>query len=263
MTANHIAITPTRAAVDGADITARRPRDARTFWRVLLAVVAPAAGIILAVTSLVDPAELGGSSDNLVRSYAAHRSLVQAAAWLGTLLGATMVPGAVAVAWVCRRRRPVFAAVAGFMVVVGFLSGSAYGNMQNLVALVGVQEGIDHATLITLLDGIGNTAVIGVALVPMLLAITVGRILLGVLLWRAAVAPRWMAVALIAAPFVEFINITGSNVQPAIGWALTAVGFASTTVALLRTNNDDFDLPPIPPPSSPSSAEVAVPLRTD
>lgn len=240
-------MTATRTAIDGAaTATARRPRDARTFWRVLLALVAPAAGLILAVTSLLDPAELGGSSDNQVTSYAAHQDLVQAAAWFGVLLGVTMVPGAVAVAWVCRRRRPLFATAAGFIVILGFLSGSAYGNIQNLTALVGVQKGIDHATLITLLDGIGNATIVGVALVPMLFAITAGRILLGVLLWRAAVAPRWMAVALIAAPFVEFINITGSNAQPAIGWALTAVGFASATVALLRTHNDDFDLPPIP-----------------
>jgi hypothetical protein len=210
-------MTATRTAVNSAATTRRRPRDARTFWRVLLALVAPAAGIILTITDLLDPAELGGSTDNLVTSYAGHQDLVQAAAWFGVLFGMTLVPGAVAVAWVCRRRRPVFAAVAGFIVILGFLSGSAYGNIQTLTALVGVQKGINHATLITLVDGIGNATIVGVALVPMLFAITVGRILLGVLLWRAAVAPRWMAAALIAAPFVEFVNITGSNVQPAIG----------------------------------------------
>ncbi|MGH3125320.1 MAG: hypothetical protein ACRDND_30430 [Streptosporangiaceae bacterium] len=84
----------------------------------------------------------------------------------------------------------------------------------------------------------------GVSLVPALLAITAGRILLGVLLWRARIAPCWMAAALIAAVAVEFVPLGGGNIQPAIGWALTAVGFASATVALLRTRNDEFDLPP-------------------
>jgi hypothetical protein len=84
-----------------------------------------------------------------------------------------------------------------------------------------------------------------VAALSFLIGITIGRILLGIMLWRSRIAPRWMAIALILAAPVEFVPITGSNLQPALSWTLTAIGYAAASLALLRSGNDDFDLPPL------------------
>jgi drug/metabolite transporter (DMT)-like permease len=61
--------------------------------------------------------------------------------------------------------------------------------------------------------------------------------------------PSSTAGLLIAAVPIEFVNVTG-NLQPTIAWALTGIGFASASVALLRMSNDEFDLPPVPSVSS-------------
>ncbi|MCW2938583.1 MAG: hypothetical protein JWN00_1568 [Actinomycetia bacterium] len=224
-------------------------RDTRTFWRLLLAFVAPIAGFALAAANALSPGDLGGSSEDLVASVAAHQGAAEAGIWLSGLFLLTLVPGAIAVAWVSRRRNPTFTAIAGFLVILGFISGTA-NPATDLVALIGVQKGVDTKVLVTLVDALNNSAFTGVALLPFLLAITLGRLLLGILLWRARVAPRWMAAALIAAAPVEFLNVTGGNLQPTLSWALTGLGFASATVALLRMSNDEFDLPPAPPASS-------------
>ena len=67
--------------------------------------------------------------------------------------------------------------------------------------------------------------------------------LLGIALWRSRVAPRWMAIALIVGgvthPFLPNHVIAG------IGLLIASIGFAGATVALLRTPNDEFDLPPV------------------
>jgi hypothetical protein len=200
----------------------------------------------MAIVDAINPAKLGGDGADLVSSFAAHQQVVELSAWIGILIFVTMVPSVFAATWACRRRRPVFSAVAGFLIILGLLSGLSSGNNSlNLVALVGIQKGVDHGTLVTLVDGISASPLTAVPLAPTFLAVFVGRILLGVLLWRAAIAPRWMAIALIVAPVVEFLNFTNSNAQPALSYVLTAIGFASATVALLKMRNDDFDLPPL------------------
>ncbi|KAB2381614.1 DUF4386 family protein [Actinomadura montaniterrae] len=226
--------------------TSAARRDHRRYWRLLLAAAAPVAGLTLAVTSALTPYGLGDDDDSAaVAAIAAHRGAVEANMWLGVLFVTTLVPGAIAVLWVCRRRNPTLTAVAGTVVLLGFLSSAGNTNT-DLLVLAGLDKGVAPGTLATLSGAMNGMAVVSVALLPMLIAITLGRILLGVLLWRARVAPRWMAAALVAAPFVEFVNVTGGNAQPAIGWALTGVGFASATVALLRMRDDEFDLPPLP-----------------
>jgi hypothetical protein len=228
--------------------TATGVRDPRTFWRLTLAIVAPIAGFALAAANAITPGDLAGSSEDLVTSVAAHQDAAETAIWLSGLFLLTLVPGAIAVAWVCRRRNATFTAYAGFLVIFGFLAGMA-NPATNLVALLGVRAGIDHQTLVTLIDALSNSAFTGTVLLPFLLAISIGRLLLGILLWRAHIAPRWMAAMLIAAVPIEFVNVTG-NLQPTIAWALTGIGFASASVALLRMSNDEFDLPPLPSVSS-------------
>lgn len=41
--------------------------------------------------------------------------------------------------------------------------------------------------------------------------------------------------------------IPGGHVAVGIGLLVAAVGYAGASLALIRTPNDDFDLPPVPP----------------
>ena len=44
--------------------------------------------------------------------------------------------------------------------------------------------------------------------------------------------------------FVAFVVLDNQYVDALAGWGFTAVGFVAVAVALLRTRDDDWDLPP-------------------
>ncbi|TYB45528.1 hypothetical protein [Actinomadura chibensis] len=224
--------------------TPTKVRDARTFWRVLLAVVAPVPALAIAVGGFVAPYDYGAEDGrDQFAATVAHHDRVGLMLLFSPILIFTLVPSALAMIAACRRHAPVFATVVGVLMTLGFLAGTANPST-DLLDYIAVDKNLDANTVITLGDSIENSG-FGLILLPMLLTITIGRVLLAVLLWRVRVAPRWMAVAVGAAAPVEFVNVLGGNLQPGVAWVLTAVGFASASVALLRTPNDEFDLPPV------------------
>jgi hypothetical protein len=76
-----------------------------------------------------------------------------------------------------------------------------------------------------------------------ILAITFGLLLLGIALWRSRVAPAWMGIALAVGGFTHPFMPT--HTAAGVGLIVTAIGFAGASIALLRTPNDAFDLPPV------------------
>lgn len=112
---------------------------------------------------------------------------------------------------------------------------------------LGGTHGLDKATVMALNDATSRQSVGAVALLLFLLGVILGgRILLGVLLWRSHVAPRWTAVALFVAGPLDVFGPSGLLLRTDSAWIsclLTAVGFAAAARSLLRTANDDFDLP--------------------
>ena len=47
--------------------------------------------------------------------------------------------------------------------------------------------------------------------------------------------------------FLAFVVLQNQYVDAVAGWGLTAVGFAAVAVTLLRTRNDEWDLPSAAP----------------
>jgi hypothetical protein len=221
-----------------------QPRDLRGFWRILLAVVAPIPGIALALSNWFNPTELGGSTRETFDSIAAHQSEASLSMWFGAIFAILAVPSGVAMLMATRRVAPRLSTwVVGF-VTLGFTAGVTAPNVVNNIALETAKQDLDPAVGIALADGIFNSAFTNVAILPFFLTITIGRVLLGIVLWRARIAPRWMAVAMLLASPVEFALVGPvGNIGPTLAYALTAVGFASASVALLRMRNDEFDLP--------------------
>ncbi|HET9900400.1 MAG TPA: hypothetical protein VFR46_04940, partial [Actinomycetes bacterium] len=81
---------------------------------------------------------------------------------------------------------------------------------------------------------------------------TFGLLLLGIALWRSRVAPAWMGIALGLGGFTH--PFLPGHVLAGLGLLVAAVGFAGASWALLRTSNDDFDLPRCHRPNSPRIA---------
>lgn len=239
----------TTSVAEPSTRTAARSRDWRGFWRVLLAVVAPIPGIALAVSNGLNPSELGGSTPEMFESIAAHQSQATSL-WFDVLFAVMAVPSGVALLMATRRVVPRLATFIVGFVTFAFITGVIAPNAGKNIALVTAQNDLDPEIGIKLADEMFTSAFTNALILPFFLTITIGRVLLGIVLWRAQIAPRWMAIAMLLASPVEFILVGPlGNVGPTLAYALTAVGFASASVALLRMTNDEFDLPPLAPTS--------------
>lgn len=219
--------------------------DRRPFWRRLLVVMAPLPWLALAASNAVTPDELGGSTEKTFSSFAAHPVAGEAAIWLSFVFAVTVVPSAIAMMMATRRVAPRMTTLIGGFVVLACMFGMTNPNL-NLMALVTADSNLDTSTVVTLADDMFAHPVSIVGIMPFFLTITIGRIVLGIMLWRIRIAPRWMAGFMMLATPVEFLLVAGvGNLGPVLAYVMTAVGFASASVALLRMTEDEFDLPPL------------------
>jgi multisubunit Na+/H+ antiporter MnhB subunit len=72
-------------------------------------------------------------------------------------------------------------------------------------------------------------------------------VLLGIALLRARAVPRWVAIALMVSQpmhLVSAVILPSRLLDVTLGWGLTTIAFAAVAVTILRTRNDDWDLPP-------------------
>ena len=220
-----------------------RVRDTRSFWRLLLAFVAPIPMAVMGIVYVIRPVEGGAAFTDTVAGVEAHRQLFDVMMWLGLPFLVGLIPAVIAVAWVTRRRTPLLTTVGAVWTLLGCLSVFPLGVPDDLLAYLTVRQGLDVATIAALDAAWWMLPPVGVAALLFISGIVVGLPLLGIALWRSRVAPRWMAIALIVGgvthPFLPNHVIAG------IGLLIASIGFAGATVALLRTPNDEFDLPPV------------------
>ena len=218
-------------------IDPRPQRDARSFWRIFLATIVP----------------LGPLSVGLSLFLAGTDPV--AAQFTSLLIVYLVPPGVLALAWVVRRRAPVLATIGGGLAFVGY---AALIQAPDLTA-VGVAAdaaGLPAADTERLIVAVGaHPAAVGLIML-FLVGHIVGLVLLGIALLRSRVAPRWMAVVLIvAAPLDTVLGATtGAAALVAGSFVLLAIGFAAASVALLRTDNPGFDLPPGAAAAAPAEA---------
>ena len=153
------------------------------------------------------------------------------------LCAVTLVPAAVAMLVATRRVAPRASTLICALWVLGACCGSAAVSMQ-VITFVATQNDLDRGTVIALNEALEASPVY-LVIIPFAAAITLGRVLLGVLLWRVRIAPRWMAVALVVAVPVEWVlGAAIGNAGPAIAYLLTAAGFGSASVALSRQGRE-------------------------
>ncbi len=228
-------------------IVARRtPRDLRRLWRVVLAVLLPLGPLFVAVAFALRP--YTGSEEPIViigRILASPRT--DLLLWLGFLAPGLLLLATVTAGHLARRGAPVLATVATTInaLAFGLMSGAVASG--DLITVAGGRAGVDPATILTITDAIENSPITGTAMGVWVPGHILGMVLLAVALRRARVLPRWAAVVLgVSQPihFLAFVVLDNQYVDALAGWGLTAVGFAAVAVALLRTRDDDWDLPP-------------------
>jgi hypothetical protein len=223
--------------------TPPRRSDTRTFWRLLLAVVAPLPMLCMGIVYVLKPFEGDAALPDTVAAVTAHRQLSEVLLWLGVPFLVGLIPAVIAVAWVTRRRTPLLTTVGAVWTLLGCLGAFPLLAPDDLLAYLTVTERLDVATVAALDEAWWALPVTGAAALLFISGIVVGLPLLGIALWRSRVAPRWMAIALIIGgathPFLP------NHVVAGIGLLVAGLGFAGATRALLRMTNDEFDLPPV------------------
>lgn len=230
----------TRGGADPTD-KVERVRDTRRYWRVGLAVAAPIPMLAMGVVNLLMPVAGDADFSESVTQVAAHTGRVAAAQWVGLLFFAFLIPAVLAVWSATRRIKPRLAAVGGTLCLIGFGVGFSGGPNDSLLAYLTATEHLDVATMARLDDAGWAMPAVIVSSLLFLVGLVVGLAVLGTALLRSKVAPAWMGIALIVGgathPFIP------GRFGVAAGLLVAAVGFAGASLALLRTPDDEFDLP--------------------
>jgi hypothetical protein len=215
-------------------------RDARTFWRVLLAILAPLPLLGMGISYLLMPFDGGSTIAEMVDAMRAQPGRATAAMLAG-LPFVFLIPATAALAWTTRRRRPVLTTVGACVALLGFLVAFPLLPGDDTTAWATAQENLDVATVTRLNDALWAQPVTNVAILLFLSGLVIGLPILGVAMWRSKVAPAWLAWCLILGT-VTHPFIPGHTAQ-GIGLLVGGVGFLGVSRALLRTPNDGFDLP--------------------
>jgi hypothetical protein len=223
--------------------TTKTTADTRTYWRVLLAVIAPLPLLAMGISYLINPTDGDADVATTVAGIEAHPGRALVSMLVGLLFVMFLPPATAALAWVTRRRAPRLTAVGASLTLLGLLTGFATLPAGTNIAWIAEQKDLDLGIIQTLDDALWAQPASGVGIILFLAAITIGLPLLGIALWRSKAAPKWMAICLIVGMATHMF--TPGHVAQGIGLLIGAVGFVGVSRALLRMRNDEFDLPPV------------------
>jgi hypothetical protein len=236
-------LAPTRA-----DTSVKAPRDTRTLRRVAAAVLLPLGPLAVAALRGVLPYYYASSSEETVAKATAHLHRMDLVLWLSVVAAVALVPSALAAGRLAQRRAPVLSLLGVGLLVPAFVLLFFGSGDVTLRVLAGA--GLDPATAVRLYDAAGTGGPMSLSIVVFVVGHILGMVLLGTALLRARVVPVWAAIAVIVSQPLHFVFYVVFPVQPmdVVAWGLTALGLGAAAVRVLRTRNDDWDLPPLPRP---------------
>ena len=217
--------------------------DLRRASRLLAALVLPIGPLAVAGLRSVLPYFSASNPREMATDVLAAEGRQSAVLWLGLIAALTLLPGVLAVGRLTRRGAPKMTAAAMVLVVPGYLA-LTYMIGSDLVLWTGARAGLDASTLTRIADTTHPSSNIAAAL--FVLGHVIGTVLLGLALLRSRTIPVWAAfVTMMSQPmhFVAFVFV-GSQALDGASWAANGLAFAVVAIAILRTPDDDWDLPP-------------------
>jgi hypothetical protein len=225
--------------------------DLRTFDRILAAILMPLGPAAAAVTRYVIPAEPVGAS---VTADPGSQRLVLT---LGIVITFTMVPGALAALRLLRRRAPRLTLWTGALLVPSYLAMTA-GSGMDLATMGSFDAGFSPEDMDRLNAAIWALPVILVFGVVFVIGHIVGTVLLGVTMIATRITWVGVGIAMAISQPVHFVALVvfQSRLLDLIAWGTTAVCMAVLAWHVLRTPNDQWDLPPLPAAASHESEEA-------
>jgi hypothetical protein len=232
--------------LDTREAPEHRPRDARRFRRLVAAALLPVPALCITITRPLLPDALFDDTAVLIDDIAAHPAASRAAVWLGVLAMLTMVPAILAAVRLARRRRPRLATAAAAVNLAAYLgAGLGFTAFDGMLFAASGRPPAERSAAVPVIEAYAASGVYSLSIGLFVLGHVVGMVLLGLAL-RGSI-PRWASLAItISQPlhFVCFVILQNLWLDAA-AWSLAAVGLAVCAVVVLRTPDDEWDLPPV------------------
>jgi hypothetical protein len=228
------------------EASARRIHDVRRFERVVAGAVLVLSAGCLTASRFFTPEGL--ETREILDAVAEHPGRQLEYALLTYIAGITMVPAVLAAARLARTQRPMLAMIAAGINLVSYLGGATLAVVE-VMYLAGAQLPIDQrGAAAALIDGFWSAGLVSFSAWLFTFGSLAGGVLLGLALRGRIPAVGWLAVA-VSQPllFLQWAVLpsNGSSIGlDAAARAVLALGFACCAYAVLRTPNDDWDLPP-------------------
>jgi hypothetical protein len=224
-------MTATASRTDAA----RQPADVRRLDRRVAAVLMPIGPAAVAVLRFVLPADP-----------AAHPGAQRLVVWLGLVAVLTLLPGALAAIRLLRRYTPLLATWIAALLVPGYLGMTAL-IAADAGTLGAIDLGLPAGQVTELSDATFAVPTMTILVLLFVVGHIAGTLLLGIAAFRARLMPRPVAVAMAVSQFVHLAAVIGGwPVVDLLAWTTTAVGMAFLARVVLRTPDDEWDLPPLP-----------------
>jgi len=216
----------------------RRRADLRTFDRLVAAVLMPLGPAAAAVTRYVIPGEPVGES------VAANPDAERLVLAMGVVITFTMVPGALAALRLMRRRGPRLVLWTGAFLVPGYLAMLA-GSGMDLATMAAYDTGFSPAEIDRLNAGVWALPTLMIFGGVFVIGHIVGTVLLGATMIATRTTSIAVGIAMAISQPLHFVALVffASRELDLIAWGTTAVCMGILAWHVVRTPNDEWDVP--------------------
>ena len=183
----------------------------------------------------------------MVAGMAASPGRAAVMSWLSVVVTPFLFLSALAMGFVARRRAPLIATW-GVAVLFGAYSlGSGAGAPDILVEAL-VKRGDDQASIAADAALLMDAPAMLTGAMTFVIGHLVGMVLVAIAVVRARVVAWWVgALIAVAQPIhvVSAVVVPNRLLDVVLGWGATTLGYAIVALAVLRTSDDEWDLPPV------------------
>ena len=210
--------------------------DANNFRRTILGLCLIAAPLVGLVSALVIPRFPGGMGDELA-AISEHRGRWLIGEFLNLITFFLFMLAVLGILHLLRHHSVLLGHVGGGLVLLGaFFHGTIIGFA--LVEVPLVESGGTRDRMVEFANGMYESAAFTMILLPFL-SFFVGWLLLAIALWRARVAPLWVAGTLGVAPLSEFIG--PETISPELMLTLFLIGLGHVGFKILQLSDKEWE----------------------
>lgn len=223
------------------------PRDLRRRWRRLAALCLVVGPLGVTAIRAVMPYWTSDEHSVLVAGIAQDPGRAAAMNWIGVLVTPFLLLSALAMGYVARRRAPAIATWGAAVLFGAYALGSSVGAPDMLVDAM-ARAGEDPATIAATSQLLMDHPPMLAGALTFVVGHLVGMVLVGIAVVRAGVVAWWVGAMIALAQPVHVVSaviLPSRLLDVTLGWGLTTLGYALVALAVLRTSDDDWDLPPL------------------